>query len=490
MPTKNVLNNDMSEDELLALLHANDSEEPTCDNAEDENAVEDGFFADYAAFEAYLENKGMFHMELGLERIQRVLQELELNKPEYAIVQVLGTNGKGSTSSFLQSLGTSAGLNVGLYTSPHFVSVRERVRINGSMLEEDEWLNMANDIYDAGGDSLTYFEYITVLAALAFDVYEVDFAVMEAGLGGAHDATTALPADLMLYAPIGIDHENVLGKGIAAIATDKAGAVRSAAPVMSANQCPEALTILQKACAAQNVELLLAENCATLPASSVAPNALGLFGTHQRGNALLALAGLEKLMEIKNFERPALIEWEDVLTLGLADAWIAGRLQSLAPYKDADGADGKGVNYPALLLDGGHNAHGVTALAKSLRDAGIRPAALIYASMKDKDLTGVPEILASITDGAVFLPVIPNNERAATPQELADALAPTLGRERLHPCGTMEELFARTLPEVCPEIFNGTKTAPVLCCGSLFLLAEFFRLRPQCLEAASRNRDA
>ena len=163
-------------------------------------------------------------MRPGLDRMRAALDRLALRRPPCCVVQIVGTNGKGSTSTMLAALAQAHGLRVGLHTSPHFLSPRERVRLDGAMLPEERWLELANILMQRGGDDLSYFEFVTCLAVMAFA--EADIAVMETGLGGSYDATTALEADLVVFTPIDLDHQSVLGPFLKDIAADKAGATR------------------------------------------------------------------------------------------------------------------------------------------------------------------------------------------------------------------------------------------------------------------------
>ncbi|MDR1359397.1 MAG: bifunctional folylpolyglutamate synthase/dihydrofolate synthase, partial [Deltaproteobacteria bacterium] len=187
-------------------------------------------FAGFPALEEYLGGLGLFRMTPGLARISAVLGRLGLIRPPYAVIQVVGTNGKGSASSMLASLARVHGLRAGLHTSPHFLSVRERIRINGAPAQEELWLHLAKRLMRSGGKELSYFEAVTALAAMAFAETGVQLAVMETGLGGSFDATTALAADLVLLTPFALDHQAVLGPTLKDIARDKAGAIRPRAP--------------------------------------------------------------------------------------------------------------------------------------------------------------------------------------------------------------------------------------------------------------------
>ena len=196
-------------------------------------------FSSCAGILRHLEGRGFFHMDLSLDRMEAALRALGLTRPPFLVAQVLGTNGKGSTSAFLSSLARAHGHRAGLYTSPHFLLPEERIRIDGRPLPCASWVDAANEVVRHGPD-LTYFEFLTVLAVALFARAGVSLAVMEAGLGGRYDATTALAADVLAYAPIAKDHAAVLGSTLRRIAADKAAAIRSAAPVFSAPQFPDA----------------------------------------------------------------------------------------------------------------------------------------------------------------------------------------------------------------------------------------------------------
>lgn len=436
-------------------------------------------FATYDDVQAHLDRLGMFHMDLGLGRMERVLDELGLAAPPFAVAQVVGTNGKGSTSTFLASIGTAHGLRTGLYTSPHFVTPRERIRIDGAMLPAELWPALANRIMAAGGESLTYFELLTVLALLAFREADVQLAVMEAGLGGAHDATTAVAADVVCVTPIGLDHQNILGPTIAAIAADKAGALRPGVPAVTAPQHADAMDELRAAADACGAPLREADDVVKLPAGAE----LGLAGPHQRGNALLALAAWATLAEANGWVR------DDAATRhGLAEAWIPGRLQWVEAHTTETGAANApevsaahvpsppaATGLPALptrlVIDGAHNAHGLAALRAALADQCTRPAVVIFSCLADKDLAAVADEVRRLAGNApVLAPTIQGNARAARGEDLAALFGPT----------------ARAVPDLPAALREAAAFAPqgpVLLCGSLYLLGEFFTLRPDYLES-------
>ena len=420
-------------------------------------------FSTPADIQRHLDSLGLFHMDMGLGRMRRALAALDLARPPFVVAQVLGTNGKGSTSSFLASLALAHGCRVGLYTSPHFVSPTERIRIGGpndaacAPWPVDDWIEPANQVMAAAPD-LTYFEFLTVLALLGFARKGVELAVLEAGLGGKHDATTAVAADLMCYAPIALDHKDILGPTLADIAADKAAAIRSAAPVCSVAQFPEAAKILERAARSHNAPFIRA-----CPVS--ADTRLGLSGPHQRANAGLALTAWRELA-------PMLGKSADdtkAQAQGLAQAFMPGRLQRVP------GTD----QYPPLLLDGAHNPHGMAALIKALRAEGLQPAGAVFSCLADKDWLPAAQMLKHYLGEAPMFVVTLGNHRAAAAQDIAaacNALPPATAQALPQgPQGLAKALeLARALPAA-------TEARPVLMTGSLYLLSEFFTQHPQWL---------
>lgn len=439
-------------------------------------------FHSYEDVLRYLDSLGMFHMDMGLGRMERSLRELGLTKFRCPAVQVVGTNGKGSTSVFLQSIAMAHGMNVGLYTSPHFVWPEERIQLNHTMLPRRVWPALADSAVEVEKD-LTYFELLTVMAAEAFQTSESDLMIFEAGLGGRYDATTSLPVDMVCFAPIGMDHMNVLGDTLAAIADDKSDALRAGVSLaVSAPQQEEARSILLSKAEARGIPLCSCpapEGCDgtragkalweclpdDLKACSVLPEdvTLGLRGAHQRMNAQTAVLAWVMLCQRFHWKTDA-----HTIARGLSRAFIPGRLQ-FAPA---------GEGHPAMWLDGAHNPHGMTALLNAVEgmSENERPGAVVFSCLADKQpekLTALVKKLAG--DKALFVPAIQDNPRAASPETLAALLGDN----------------AVALPDLKTALAAAEKAAggrPVLVCGSLYLLSELFSLWPSLLKPAESVR--
>ena len=439
-------------------------------------------FNTYTDFAIHLNALGLFHINPSLGAVERVIHALALARPPFATLQVVGTNGKGSTSTFLASLCKAHGLSTGLFTSPHFLSPRERILVNGSMLEEHQWLRYANVVMAAGGKELTYFEILTVLALVAFQDMGVQVAVLEAGLGGTWDATTATSADMLVVTPISLDHMAVLGNTVQEIARDKAGAVRSPAPVVCAIQERAVDTIFAEAARKHGASYSVSPP--SLPASM--PLRPRLAGNFQRANMALALHAFSVLsqhMPPLPGLGPVRLSEANIL-LGLEKAWIPGRMQQTSSHLCLQNTPDfpHKTGWPPFILDGAHNAAGLTSLGLSLAREQLSPSAIIFACLEDKE----PEIMAShlrtLPPVPIFIPPVTENSRAMEPVSLASLVGLNATA-----CTSLEEALvlasgsrAERLPEhAIPDCTD----FPVLVCGSLYLLADFYTLRPDCLEA-------
>lgn len=429
-------------------------------------------------FSARLDELGLFHMDLTLDRMAAFFKRH--GQPSFPVLHVVGTNGKGSTATILAGLLQAHGLRVGLSVSPHFVSLRERVLVDGCMLPEETWARLGARVFQEGeGLGLTYFEVLTALSVLAFEETGCDVAVMEAGLGGRFDATNVLTPALTVFTPIGMDHMHVLGDTLTEIAADKAGAMRPGGLAVSAPQEPEAWGVLEERAAEIGAELVPAEavlyysrdNGRVQPGPhaqygkrAVRPMTelfLALHGAHQETNARTALAAFH--VWAASLRLPV---QEDACREALAGAFIPGRMQLVA--------DEPGLPR-TLVLDGGHNAHGLAALRDSLAAEGLRPAAVIFGCLRDKPLADMLPLVKEIAQGAepeasgapIYAVGVPTCPRALAPMELAHMLG----------CGS------------APDVHWGLERlkavqGPVLVCGSLYLLGEFYTKHPRLLDRA------
>jgi dihydrofolate synthase / folylpolyglutamate synthase len=366
-----------------------------------------------------------FGIKLGLENIQRLLDELSkrgvLQAAPWKVIHVAGTNGKGSVCAMIDSICRAQGYRTGLFTSPHLITFRERIHVNGAMISEEavaDGLTTIRNLVANWDPHPTFFEVVTALALKHFSDAKVELVILETGLGGRLDATNAIQSNVSVITPIDFDHEEWLGKTISEIAAEKAGIIKAGVPVISAWQRPEA----EKEIRARAAKCRAPLEFVTKPYDN-APIALD--GSHQRENAALAIAALR------------------AMKVDVGDSTIARGLA--------------GIEWPArfqrwderTIIDGAHNPAAVRKLAKTWREIfGGQRATLVLAVLSDKDLRGICEALAPISQ-FVLLPKI-RSERAAAPEELARVLAniaPSI------PCSTTPSIdealtFARAKPDL------------------------------------------
>jgi len=296
-------------------------------------------------------------IKLGLRNTELLLQSLDNPERTFPAVQIAGTNGKGSTAVMLDSICRAAGIRTGLYTSPHLVSITERIQIAGEQISEEDFARHTEVVREASErllesgdiDALpTFFEQLTAIALLAFREVHIELAILETGLGGRLDSTTAAKAGIVAITRIAMDHEQYLGETIESIASEKAAIIRPGVTAVIGKQDPEALSVLLQRCEETNVEPTLAF---TLPAERFL---IGLRGRHQLENAAIAIS----LAETLSISRDAIIT-------GLETSHHPGRLE-LIPTQ------------PPVLLDGAHNPDGVPlnrSLAAVYRALGLREQA-------------------------------------------------------------------------------------------------------------------
>jgi dihydrofolate synthase/folylpolyglutamate synthase len=342
-------------------------------------------------------------MRFGLERMERALDALGHPERRFPVLQVGGTNGKGSTCAMAASALAEAGHGVGLYTSPHLVRFNERIAVRGEPIDDAALEAAVAEVrracpwHDAAGEGerLTYFEFATLAGLVHFARAGVDVAVVEVGLGGRFDATTAIRPAVTAVARIGLDHTQLLGDTVEQIAFEKAGIFKRGVPaVVHAHQPPGALETLRAEAARRGAPLTVA------PESW--DGSIALRGPHQRGNAALAAAALRALRDA------GVPVGDDAIARGIAGARWPGRLEEIG----------------GVLLDGAHNPDGAAALTAALQvlHPG-RPVELVFGVLSDKDHGGMLRALAPAARRLhLVAPATPRARPAAALLEDARAL--------------------------------------------------------------------
>ncbi len=347
---------------------------------------------------SYLDGFQFHGFRLGLERMEAILEALGHPERAYRVVHVAGTNGKGSVSSLLAAILSSAGYKTGLYTSPHLSSVTERFLVDGRPMPRECFAQEALEIKRLIelGYELSYFEYTTAIAMKWFAGEGVDIAVLETGLGGRLDATNVVVPEVSVITPIAMDHTAYLGGTLAEIAGEKAGIIKPGRPVVSAEQEAEALFVLMERAGALDAPLYIYDrDFSAVPGDgghrfsffgrrkSFEGLCLNLPGDHQVKNGALALAAVEALEEVE---------------LAVPDEAVAAGCRSVQWPCRCELLQLPGGE--TVLLDGAHNPHGVEAMKTFLRglvSGGMRPAALVWACSDEgggKDFAGMFQGLA------------------------------------------------------------------------------------------------
>jgi dihydrofolate synthase / folylpolyglutamate synthase len=390
---------------------------------------------------AWVYGRQSFGIKLGLDNTRRLLAAAGNPQSRLRFLHVAGTNGKGSTCAMMDAILRAAGHRTGLYTSPHLVDFRERIRLDGAMIPEDavaEGLSLLREAAETCDHAPTFFELVTVLAAWWLARGEAEYVVWETGMGGRLDATNAVLPDVAVITPIGLDHQKWLGDTLAQIAGEKAGIIKSQVPVVSAPQAQEVREVLTSTAAGVGAPI-------TFVSEPWSGGVAGLAGAHQRWNAALACAALRTA----GLRVDAAAEVQ-----GLRSVVWPGRFQRV-------GED--------LVVDGAHNPSAIETLIATWREVyGDVRASLVFGAVQDKDIEALLLALRSIADEVWLVPV--NNVRGASPEELRP-MAEVARFATIHD-GPVEASLAAAR----------AGRRPVLVAGSLFLAGEVLAL----LEGAAR----
>ena len=406
---------------------------------------------------AYINEPRWHTSRLGLERIRELLDRLGNPQDGLRFVHVAGTNGKGSTCAFLESILRHAGHRTGLVTSPYIIEFSDRIKVDGQNIPEDDLLRATlevREVADQMEDHPTEFELMTAVAMLHFRNRACDIVVLEVGLGGRFDSTNVIRSPLAcVIAPIDLDHTGILGDTVAQIAAEKAGIVKDAAPVASAVQPASAEEVIRHACerCESPLSFVDADSIQGTPwdfsYKDLKHLRLGMIGSYQTENAALAIEAVG-LLRAQGFSIP-----DSAIREGLVQTRWPGRFELVSEN-------------PAVIVDGGHNPQGARALADSLR-LGFpgRKAVFVMGVLADKDSR---QMVCPLLDLAqAFVCVEPPNPRALPAGELAALLqdACAQGASILVECADgFEDALRRAFA-------LAGKDGIVCACGSLYSVA-------------------
>ena len=380
---------------------------------------------------AWLYSLQRFGIKLGLENIRRLISELGIAPANARVIHVAGTNGKGSVCAMIDSICRAQKDRTGLFTSPHLVTFRERIRVNGEMISENEVassLAKLRDLVREWDPHPTFFEITTALALKHFADAKVDTIILETGLGGRLDATNAVQSDVAVITPIALDHEKWLGDSIEKIASEKAGIIKPRTPVVSAPQPLAAEKVIRGRAAECGAPLLFVDQRYT-------KSPIALRGEYQKLNAAIAIAAIRTAKaEISNA----------AIARGLANVEWPARFQCWDKR---------------TVIDGAHNPAAAEILVQTWHEVfGDQRATLIFAVLSDKDLRQICQAFTPVS-GSILLPKI-RTERAASSIELQKIFV-DLGHEP-EIAASFGEAFAKARK----------RSAPILITGSLHFAGE------------------
>ena len=410
----------------------------------------------------------LFGCKLGLENTRKLAGLAGNPQDKLRFIHVAGTNGKGSTCAMLESIYRAGGLRVGLFTSPHLVSFRERIQVNRELVSESDVVRLVIEMkglmertWDKSDLSHpTFFEVVTLMALRYFAEQGCEIVIWETGLGGRLDATNIVTPLASVITNIQFDHQQWLGHTRAEIASEKAGIIKPGVPVITATDEPEALEVIAKAAREIKSPLTVLQRPKPDPAGIetrlLDSLALPLLGEHQKQNAALAIATVNALQDKMPIADKA-------IRTGLEQVHWPGRLQWVT--RDSG---------RTILLDGAHNAAGAGALRAALRSEKLQAAipagrsamengTLIFGVLEDKDWKNICDVLAPLGKRVFLVPV--QNERTASPETLLAA------------CRSANPAAEVT---ACPSLADALKLSAndpfVLITGSLYLVGEAMEL--------------
>ncbi|MBQ3403648.1 MAG: bifunctional folylpolyglutamate synthase/dihydrofolate synthase [Synergistaceae bacterium] len=399
----------------------------------------------------------------GLERISRLLERLGNPQNSFRSVHIVGTNGKGSTGSFISSVLNASGYKTGFYSSPHLESPGERLLVDGHELPPEEWVDAVNEAVKCtapGEDLPSYFELLTAGAFLLARNSGIEAGVIEAGLGGKLDATNTMDnTACSVIASVSIDHTEYLGPTLEGIAGEKFAVVRAGVPACFSGVHADLVGMFMDVCREKGAipfvvtEQARTENVHVTPEGNsfdfYAPSLelknlrTGLIGGYQVRNAALSLSALSLMRE--SFPKIT----EASIREGMLKARWPGRLEVVS-------------REPLIILDGGHNYDGVNKLCRSIRDLWPgRNFAVVYAAMRDKDYSGCLELMSGILRPSLYVTRVPGMSRSAETEELLHGAEGLTWRGKPQGFASPDEAVSRAL--------NDGNDA-VLICGSLYLI--------------------
>lgn len=406
-----------------------------------------------------LEKSGI---KLGLERTQNLLNAIGSPHRAFKSIHIAGTNGKGSVASIIHSVLVASGIRTGLFTSPHLVCFRERIRSNGYCISREELCEIVNDIKGAIiASGASFFEACTAIAFEYFKRKSIEVAVVEVGMGGRLDSTNVLKPVVSCITSIDYDHTEYLGKTLSKIAFEKAGIIKPGVPVVCGRMSSSAKKAIARVASQNNCQDYWLDRDASgrvvslgIEGSKFEYHGLekdlklstNLAGLHQIDNASLAVLALEVAT------RQGLSISRSAIEKGVRNARWPGRLEVINQN-------------PFIVVDAAHNISGVKALVETLRRLDFKPDIILFGVLRDKDFRKMIKLLASLTKRFVFTK--PNSPRALPLRKLAEA-ANQIG---------LTYLTTSSVDKAVSQACSAASTdGRIMVCGSIYLIGDVMRV--------------
>lgn len=419
----------------------------------------------------YIQNTSKYGNNTGTKRVEKILDILGNPHKDLKCIHIAGTNGKGSITSMITSILIESGYRVGMYTSPYIEDFEERIQINRENISKDDLAYYTAIVSEAiekvvsmGWGYPTEFETITCIMFLYYSKKQIDYAVIEVGLGGKSDSTNVIKPLVSIITSISYDHVSILGNTIEEIASEKAGIIKENVPVILYPQQQGAYKVIEKTCKEKGSKLIqIDENLIyhipnedfnkSYQLLQIKTNKdeykvqLSLLGSHQRMNCAVAIYTIEELMD-----RGIKITKEDILR-GLSNVKWPGRLEMLK-------------SNPLVVLDGAHNLDGITKLKESVEHYfRYKKLVLIIGILSDKDVEKMIEIITPMADKIIA--VTPNSYRGKTAQELIKIIEKH--NKNCEALDEYKEAYIKALDYCDNEDM-------ILICGSLYMIGDMRKI--------------
>lgn len=411
----------------------------------------------------WLENRNIPLGEFTLDNIKELLKIFDKPQDKLKIIHITGTNGKGSVASFIASALRENNYKVGKFTSPYITNIREEIEINNEEISEEDFAKLATEVrekveeLDKKKIFVSGFEILTSIAYIYFARNNLDFAVMEVGMGGRVDATNVMEKSIPVFCHISLDHANILGDTIGKIAHEKGGIIKENSKVFSYPQDEEARAELKKLSKEKNsdfyefsqdeVEILSSNEEGNIFNFRNHKNVeISLIGDHQALNASLALMVLDFLKKDYGLD-------EEKIKVGLKKAKNIGRTECLSKN-------------PLIIIDGSHNLDSIERIEESVKKFSYNKLILGFSLLKDKDHDHILKKIENMADKIVLTEI--DSDRHTDLKEL-EAEFKKFSKKEIYPIKNREEAVEKTLS-------LAGEGDMILWCGSLYLIKDIRKI--------------